>query len=132
MISLMTALVASSRADSAGTTPSPLNCVCVKIFAVSAVSSTVISVASFFPRVSDRADRAKPDRLRSSAGLDQKHLREKISRNDGNSYCDNLGVVASTYFTDKLSIRKDFTLGAGAIKYVGQTSSCRERQKDSR
>ena len=57
MMSLITALVDSSRAESAGTIPSPLNWVCVNIFAVSAVSSIVMTVASLFPRV-DRMWRA--------------------------------------------------------------------------
>ena len=50
MMSVMTAFVASSGADSAGTMPSPLNCVWAKIFAVSPASSNEIAVASFLPR----------------------------------------------------------------------------------
>ena len=57
MMSVMTALIASSDAASTGMMPSPLKFVCEKIFVVSAVSSTVISVAFFLPR-SERICRA--------------------------------------------------------------------------
>ena len=50
MISSITSLIAGSLAASAGTMPSPFNFVCANIFAVSAVSSTVIPDASAFPR----------------------------------------------------------------------------------